>query len=119
LRIFDEIRSPYYKEMYRFLDCQKEQVQAAKRDNSNQTLDEEILTKLGGLGLSEDDSMDWIYFNDIEKVWEAWMAKQGEERQEQQQQQPGGNVRGDGSESIGEVVGPVLGTGTVVEGVAA
>ncbi|KPI45097.1 2-heptyl-3-hydroxy-4(1H)-quinolone synthase [Cyphellophora attinorum] len=117
LRIFDEIRSPYYAEMYRFLDLRKRQVQAAKQANPNQTLDEEILTKLGGLGLSEDDSMDWIYFNDIEKVWEAWVAKQDKERQEQQQ--PGESVCGDGIESIGEVVGLVLGTGTVVEAVAA
>ncbi|OQO07638.1 hypothetical protein B0A48_07335 [Cryoendolithus antarcticus] len=73
LKIFDEIRSPYYMRMYEFLDEQKGKAQAVKHLSPDQRF--EAALKLRADGLNMESKMPWIYMNDIVKVWEQWIAE--------------------------------------------
>nr|OQO16649.1 hypothetical protein B0A51_14890 [Rachicladosporium sp. CCFEE 5018] len=76
LKIFDEIRSPYYLKMYEFLDEQKLKAQAVKHLDPGQRF--EAALKLRADGLNKEAKMPWIYMNDIVKVWEQWVAEHEE-----------------------------------------
>lgn len=69
LTTFDSIRSPYYLRMYEYLDQQKQNILGAKLSNPNQTFEEGLKVKVGAIS---GDSLKWIYFNNIEAVWEEY-----------------------------------------------
>jgi len=71
LEIFNAIRSPYYLRMYEYLDEQKQNVIKAKASNPNQTFEEGLKIRLAAFGGEE--SMKWIYRNNIEEVWESYL----------------------------------------------
>ncbi|KAH7383468.1 salicylate hydroxylase [Cadophora sp. MPI-SDFR-AT-0126] len=72
LSIFDSIRSPYYLRMYEHLDQQKQKIQAHKVANPNQTLEENLKARVASFG--GEGQLSWIYGNDIEEVWNTFVA---------------------------------------------
>nr|OQO20310.1 hypothetical protein B0A51_14190 [Rachicladosporium sp. CCFEE 5018] len=88
LKIFDEIRSPYYLKMYEFLDEQKQKAQAVKGLDPEQRFTAALSLRADGLNM--ESKMPWIYMNDIVHVWEQWVAKHEEV------------VRPEGRNSMGE-----------------
>ncbi|RDW84272.1 putative FAD-binding monooxygenase [Coleophoma cylindrospora] len=70
LEIFDQIRSPYYRRMYEFLDQQKANVAKSADEASRRTFDANLAARLkafDGQGLA------WVYLNDIEQVWDDYV----------------------------------------------
>ncbi|TVY71450.1 FAD-dependent monooxygenase tropB, partial [Lachnellula suecica] len=74
LAIFDEIRSPYYRRMYEYLDGQAKNVQDAKLKNPNQSFEESLHVKVEAFG--GPDRLSWIYQNDIQEVWDEFVSKE-------------------------------------------
>ncbi|KAK9860134.1 Salicylate hydroxylase [Penicillium brevicompactum] len=72
LKIFDQIRSPYYSKMYHHLDETKAKLQASKAetDSFDAFLQNKIDTFLYG-------DKDFIYKNDIQKVWTDYVIEHG------------------------------------------
>ncbi|KAH6645913.1 hypothetical protein BKA67DRAFT_650586 [Truncatella angustata] len=68
LRLFDEIRLPYYAKMYAYLAEQADGRKKKLEQLGDPSWDDRVKNKLivdGG------KNMDWIYQNDIEAVWNA------------------------------------------------
>ncbi|KAG4414978.1 hypothetical protein IFR04_011906 [Cadophora malorum] len=74
LKIFDSIRSTYYLRMYGYLDQQNEKIQASKKSNPNQTLEETLKTRVASFG--GENELEWIYGNDIEDVLNTCIANE-------------------------------------------
>uniref|UniRef100_A0A8H7TQM5 FAD-binding domain-containing protein n=1 Tax=Bionectria ochroleuca TaxID=29856 RepID=A0A8H7TQM5_BIOOC len=70
LEIFEQIRAPYYEKMYVHLDEVKVNLQQAQAKVS--TLDEKLQLKIDHFLLGDKD---FIYKNDIGKVWEGYVSK--------------------------------------------
>ncbi|OKL61015.1 hypothetical protein UA08_03110 [Talaromyces atroroseus] len=70
LKIFDEIRSPYYMRMYAHLDEGREKMQKQRKSESH-TLDELLKARIDNL---LGGNKDFIYKNDIQKVWNDYIA---------------------------------------------
>lgn len=72
LPLFDKIRLPYYAKMYAHLAAQVEGRKKKLESLDNPSWDERVVNKIivdGG------KSMDWIYQNDIEAVWNQTIAE--------------------------------------------
>jgi salicylate hydroxylase len=75
LPVFDELRLPYYRRMYAYLEggakARKEQLQKlrAQGETSEGDLVKNKIIKAGGT------SMDWIYENHIGKVWNEYVEE--------------------------------------------
>ena len=74
LDIFDEIRSPYYAKMYEHLDDMKKLMEEAKKA-PKASFEDGLRAKVNGFGGEE--KLNWIYGNDIEKVWEGYLNERG------------------------------------------
>ncbi|CAH0000131.1 unnamed protein product [Clonostachys byssicola] len=70
LEIFEQIRAPYYEKMYVHLDEVKVNLQQAQAKVS--TFDEKLQLKIDHFLLGDKD---FIYKNDIGKVWEDYVSK--------------------------------------------
>ncbi|PSS12635.1 hypothetical protein M430DRAFT_145036 [Amorphotheca resinae ATCC 22711] len=73
LKIFDEIRSPYYLRMYEYLDEQKRIVEET---HAGRTFEERLQMKVDAF--VGEDKLAWIYENDIEEVWKAYLRRENE-----------------------------------------
>ncbi|KAG0650222.1 monooxygenase [Hyphodiscus hymeniophilus] len=75
LRVFDSIRSPYYRKMYEFRESQKPLLQKVRQDTF-ENFDSTLRARMNETGLAGKRPagwMDWIYKSDIEKVWEDYL----------------------------------------------
>jgi hypothetical protein len=59
---------------YQHLDQQKKKIQDAKKNNPQQTFEKSLKARIEAF-VAEDD-MNWIYGNNIEKVWTEWVQMQ-------------------------------------------
>lgn len=93
LQIFDAIRSPYYLRMcvknkhisltiglmfdrYQFLDDSKLKTQQALKDSEDKSFEASLKIKVSGFG--GEKFLPWIYHNNIEKVWEEYLANESQ-----------------------------------------
>lgn len=60
---------------YDFLDSQKQSAQAAKAANPDPEAQFEAALKLRADGLNMESKLPWIYMNDIESVWDQYVAE--------------------------------------------
>ncbi|EHY57823.1 hypothetical protein ABEF92_004299 [Exophiala dermatitidis] len=74
LEIFDAIRSPYYLRMYQHLDEQKRKLQELKAANPNASFEITLGQRVNAFG--GESALPWIYYNDIEDVWEQFLKGQ-------------------------------------------
>ncbi|EED14445.1 monooxygenase, putative [Talaromyces stipitatus ATCC 10500] len=65
VEIFDEIRSPYYARMYEHLDNMK-----ARFAGISGTFESRLQARVSAFS---EGGLDWIYQNDIERVWKDWL----------------------------------------------
>ena len=70
LRIFDDIRSPYYLRMYEHLDQQKKKIEEAKASAANRSFEDVLGARVSSFG---GDKLAWIYMTDIEEVWNEYL----------------------------------------------
>ncbi|PMD37534.1 FAD/NAD(P)-binding domain-containing protein [Hyaloscypha variabilis F] len=72
---FESIRSPYYQRMYQFRDSQKPHLQKMQQETREDfdNLLRARMNKTGLAGKRPEGWMDWIYKNNIEKVWEEYL----------------------------------------------
>ncbi|KAE9364421.1 FAD/NAD(P)-binding domain-containing protein [Stipitochalara longipes BDJ] len=78
LHVFDSIRSPYYQRMYQFRDSQKPHLQKVQQE-TREDFDNHLRARMNETGLAgkrPEGWMDWIYKNNIEKVWEDYLQAQ-------------------------------------------
>jgi salicylate hydroxylase len=68
LEIFNTIRSPYYARMYEHLDESEERLRKARQ--GNESLDDFLRIKIKYFLYGDKD---FIYKNDIQKVWEDYI----------------------------------------------
>ncbi|KAL2845264.1 hypothetical protein BJY01DRAFT_263665 [Aspergillus pseudoustus] len=73
LEIFQRIRGPYYERMYDFLATREKHSQGTRKEE-DADFDTIIKARIAGLGFVAGGKMDWIYKNDIEKVWNEYVA---------------------------------------------
>ena len=59
---------------YDFLDAQKKNAQAAKAANADAEAQFQAALKLRADGLNMESKLPWIYMNDIERVWDEYIA---------------------------------------------
>ncbi|KAJ0415081.1 hypothetical protein BJY00DRAFT_305133 [Aspergillus carlsbadensis] len=78
LAIFQRIRGPYYERMYDFL-ASREKHSLGTRKESDADFESIIKARVAGLGFVAGGKMDWIYKNDIERVWKEYVAAVGEQ----------------------------------------
>lgn len=76
LRIFDSIRSPYYRRMYEHLDQQKKAMVEAKTSSADRSFQEVLNAKVGSFG---GENLKWVYGNNIEEVWREYLESVGGE----------------------------------------
>ncbi|BCS18263.1 FAD-dependent oxidoreductase [Aspergillus puulaauensis] len=69
LEIFQRIRGPYYERMYEFLDRKGKEIQESRKGDDFERI---IKVRVQGFGLVS-GTLDWIYKNDIEEVWKAYV----------------------------------------------
>ncbi|KAL2431808.1 hypothetical protein ABEF95_014039 [Exophiala dermatitidis] len=74
LEIFDAVRSPYYLRMYQHLDKQKRKLQELKAANPNASFEKSLGQRVNAFG--GESALPWIYYNDIEDVWEQFLKGQ-------------------------------------------
>ncbi|KAL2822664.1 hypothetical protein BJX63DRAFT_427220 [Aspergillus granulosus] len=79
LRIFQRIRGPYYERMYDFLATREKHLQGTRKEGEA-GFESIIKARVAGLGFVAGGKMDWIYKNDIEKVWKDYLAGEQAER---------------------------------------
>ncbi|EXJ91868.1 hypothetical protein A1O3_00418 [Capronia epimyces CBS 606.96] len=75
LKIFDEIRSPYYKRIYHWRESQPS-MSAAKRarvESENRPLEDILRDRLRHFFPDMAGHLDWIHKNDIGQVWKAYV----------------------------------------------
>lgn len=72
LEIFNTIRSPYYARMYEHLDDSEERLRKARQES--ETFDEFLDAKIKYFLYGDKD---FIYKNDIQKVWEDYIVSAG------------------------------------------
>ena len=63
---------------YDFLDAQKKNAQAAKAANVDPEEQFQAALKLRADGLNMESKLPWIYMNDIESVWNEYVANRKE-----------------------------------------
>ncbi|KIW38771.1 uncharacterized protein PV06_09716 [Exophiala oligosperma] len=71
LQAFEEIRLPYYKRMYRYLDAQS--ASAKKAEEEEKTFEELLELRFKSFGIGQKDNLNWIYKHDIGKVWSDYL----------------------------------------------
>ncbi|KAH7330486.1 salicylate hydroxylase [Rhexocercosporidium sp. MPI-PUGE-AT-0058] len=74
LEIFDSIRSPYYLRMYEHLDQQKKKIQTLSAANPDQRHNDSLKARVASFG--GEGQLSWIYGNDIEEVWKAFVENE-------------------------------------------
>ncbi|OKL61840.1 hypothetical protein UA08_02296 [Talaromyces atroroseus] len=74
LAIFDSIRSPYYARMYEYLDNV-----SAKAKARGSTFEARLKSRVEAFS---EGGLDWIYLNDIERVWNDWLENMDSTRRE-------------------------------------
>ncbi|KAL4796707.1 hypothetical protein BDV19DRAFT_387899 [Aspergillus venezuelensis] len=80
LEIFEEIRAPYYDRTYTHLDESRAQMQRFQADNPNADFDIALRHKIDSFLYGDKD---FIYKNDIHRVWEGYIARREKEQQQQ------------------------------------
>ncbi|KAL3462381.1 hypothetical protein BJX64DRAFT_288501 [Aspergillus heterothallicus] len=73
LQIFQRIRGPYYERMYDFLATREKHSQGTRKEDDID-FDSVIKARIAGLGFVARGKMDWIYKNDIAKVWNEYLV---------------------------------------------
>ena len=63
---------------YDFLDAQKQSAQAAKATSVDAEAQFQAALKLRADGLNMESKLPWIYMNDIESVWDEYIANHKE-----------------------------------------
>ncbi|KAL4959537.1 uncharacterized protein BDV14DRAFT_205612 [Aspergillus stella-maris] len=80
LEMFEEIRAPYYDRMYTHLDESRQQMQRFQAENPNADFDIILRNKIDTFLYGDKD---FIYKNDIQRVWEGYVALREKEEQQQ------------------------------------
>ncbi|KIW13587.1 hypothetical protein PV08_08776 [Exophiala spinifera] len=75
LKIFDGIRSPYYRRIYQWRESQPSMSAAKKAlaENENRPLDDILSDRLRHFMPDMAGQLDWIHKNDIEQVWKDFL----------------------------------------------
>ena len=60
------------------MDAQKKNAQAAKAANADSDAQFQAALKLRADGLNMESKLPWIYMNDIERLWEEYIATRKE-----------------------------------------